>query len=129
MATCHLACIRNPVANLEEGVRFYISLGHELIWKDESAAGLRLPEGVAELVLHVDERPIETDFTVESVPDAIDRFQKAGGKLVHGPFEIRIGQCAVLLDPWDNPIVILDNSKGVLEVDNQGNILGLQGGV
>ena len=122
-------CHSLPVPDLEQGVEFYSSLGHELIWKDDSAAGLRLPEGEAELVLHIDDRPIETDFTVDSVPDAIEKFQKAGGKLVYGPVEIRIGKCAVLLDPWDNPIVTLDNSKGLLEVDDQGNMLGNIGGI
>jgi hypothetical protein len=28
----------------------------------------------------------------------------------------------VLLDPWKNPIVILDNSKGLLAVDGEGNV-------
>ena len=87
-------------------------------------AGLRLPDSNAELVLHTDERPIETDFSVESVPDAVEQFVKAGGNLVHRPLDIRISKCAVLLDPWDNPIIILDNSRGLLEVDDEGNVTG-----
>ena len=61
---------------------------------------------------------------VRSVPEAIERFKNAGGKLVTGPFDIRIGLCAVLLDPWNNPLVILDASKGLLETDSNGNING-----
>jgi catechol 2,3-dioxygenase-like lactoylglutathione lyase family enzyme len=35
-------CLRLPVANLEEGLQFYRDkLGHELIWRTETAAGLR----------------------------------------------------------------------------------------
>ena len=118
-------CHSLPVPDLEAGVSFYESLGHELIWRDNRGAGLRLPDSDAELVLHTDDRPIETDFTVASVPEAVELFVEAGGKLVHGPFDIRIGKCAVLLDPWENPIIILDNSKGLLEVDEDGNVVGI----
>ena len=75
-------CHSLPVPDLEAGILFYTSLGHELICRDSIAAGLRLPDSNAELVLHTDERPIETDFSVESVPDAVEQFVKAGGNLV-----------------------------------------------
>lgn len=117
-------CHSLPVDDLEAALAFYRDgLGHELVWRDETAAGLRLPDSNAELVLHTDDRSIETDLSVESVPDAIDRFLKAGGSLVTGPFEIRIGLCAVLRDPWGNPLVILDSSKGLLKVDADGNVI------
>jgi predicted enzyme related to lactoylglutathione lyase len=116
-------CHSLPVDDLDAGIDFYHSLGHELIWRDAVAAGLRLPDSQAELVVHTDQRPIETDFKVASVPEAVTTFVKAGGRLVHGPFEIRIGLCAVLLDPWNNPIVILDTSKGLLEVDERKNVV------
>ena len=68
------------------GAAFYRDrLGHELIWRDDSAAGLRLPDSDAELVLHTDDRLMETDFLVVSVPAAISRFVEAGGKLIAGP--------------------------------------------
>jgi predicted enzyme related to lactoylglutathione lyase len=120
-------CHSLPVRDLDGAVAFYGALGHELIWRDETAAGLRLPESEAELVLHTDDRPIETDFKVRSVPEAIEAFVNAGGRLVHGPFEIRIGLCAVLLDPWDNPIVVLDTSRGLVEVDECKNVIGNRG--
>ena len=117
-------CHSLPVPDLDAGISFYASLGQELIWRDDVAAGMRLPDSNAELVLHPDDRPIETAFSVASVPAAIERFVKAGGTLVHGPFDIRIGKCAVLLDLWKNPIVILDNSKGLLAVDEEGKVTG-----
>jgi hypothetical protein len=43
--------------------------------------------------------------------------------LLHGPFEIRIGLCAVVMDPWDNVLVLLDASKGLLEVDENRNVV------
>lgn len=111
-------CLSLPVTDLDEALRFYRdSLGHELIWRDAKAVGLRLPDSAAELVLHLDRRPAETDLQVESVPAAIARFCAAGGMLVGGPFEIRIGQCAIVADPFGNKLVILDCSKGFVVTD------------
>jgi lactoylglutathione lyase len=119
-------CHSLPVTDLDAAIAFYSGrLGHELIWRDASAAGLRLPGSEAELVLHTDPRPVETDLLVDSVPDAIERFVAAGGALIVGPFEIRIGLCAVLRDPWQNSVVILDQSKGLLQTDVDGNVVGL----
>lgn len=118
-------CISLPVDDLDEALRFYQqALGHELIWRDDRAAGLRLPDSTAELVLHTDARPIETDLAVASVPEAIDRFKRAGGSVVVEPFEIRIGLCAVVRDPWQNQLVVLDDSKGLLEVDEERRVVG-----
>ena len=117
-------CHSIPVADLDAALAFYRDrLGHELIWRDDSAAGLRLPDSDAELVLHTDDRPIETDLLVASVPAAISRFVEAGGKVIAGPFEIRIGLCAVIEDPWQNRLVILDASKGSLRTDAEGNVI------
>jgi predicted enzyme related to lactoylglutathione lyase len=119
-----LDCHSLPVDDLDTALAFYRDrLGHELIWRDERGAGLRLPESDAELVLHVDRRPVETDLMVDAVPEAIARFVDAGGKVLAGPFEIRIGLCAVLEDPWQNRIVILDTSKGTLPTDRDGNVI------
>lgn len=42
------------------------------------------------------------------------------------PFDIQIGKCAVVKDPWDNQYVILDMSKGSFITDEKGNIIGLK---
>jgi lactoylglutathione lyase len=119
-------CHSIPVGDLEAALAFYRDgLGHELIWRDATAAGLRLPDSEAEFVLHTNERPVETDLLVASVPAAIERFVQAGGQVVAGPFEIRIGLCAVLEDPWQNRLVILDSSKGQLSTDAAGNVIGV----
>jgi predicted enzyme related to lactoylglutathione lyase len=120
-------CFSIPVTDLDAALLFYVgSLGHELIWRDATAAGLRLPNTDAELVLHTDKRPIETDLLVDSVPEAIQRFVTAGGSVVAGPFEIRIGLCAVVQDPWQNRLVILDQSKGLLKTDADKTVIGLE---
>jgi lactoylglutathione lyase len=117
-------CLSIPVPDLDAALAFYSrKLGHELIWRSDTAAGLRLPGSNAELVLHTDARPMETDLSVESIPEALARFTSAGGKVLAGPFEIPIGLCAVVSDPWDNTLVILDVSKGRLRVDENKRVI------
>jgi predicted enzyme related to lactoylglutathione lyase len=116
-------CVSLPVTDLAVAVTFYRDhLGHQLIWRTSSAVGLRLPESDAELVLHTDARPPATELLVEAVPEAVSRFVNAGGTLVSGPFEIQIGRCAVVSDPWGNHLVLLDMSKGPLQTDASGNV-------
>lgn len=122
-----LDCYSLPVDDLDAAIAFYVGLGHELFWRDgNDSAGLRMPDTDAELVLRTDRRPIETCLAVASVPEAIERIIRAGGTLVFGPIEIRIGQYALLQDPWKNPLAILDFSKGLLATDAGGNVIGNQ---
>jgi predicted enzyme related to lactoylglutathione lyase len=118
-------CIRLYVADLEAGLAFYRDrLGHALIWRTEEAAGLRLPEGEAEIVLHSERAELEVDLKVASADAAAARFRAAGGKVVAPPFEIQIGRAAVVEDPWGNQLVLLDSSKGLLATDEEGNVIG-----
>ncbi len=118
-------CLSLRVPNLDAALAFYShELGHELIWRSDTAAGLRLPDSNAELVLHAEDRPTETDLTVESVTDAVARFTAAGGTLVAGPFDIAIGRCAVVADPWNNVLVLLDTTKGLLQVGENKRVVG-----
>ena len=117
-------CIRLYVPDLEEGLTFYRDqLGHELIWRTETAAGLRLPESDAEIVLQTEDERQEVDFLVDSADNAAKLVEQAGGKMIVPPFEIQIGRCVVLEDPWGNPLVLLDTSKGLLKTDADGNII------
>lgn len=118
-------CVSLPVADLEGALAFYQgALGHQLVWRSPTAAGLRLPESDAELVVHTEQRPPAAELLVSSVPEALERFVGAGGTLATGPFEIAIGRCAVVLDPWNNALVLLDMSKGPLRTDDAGNVVG-----
>jgi lactoylglutathione lyase len=120
-------CIRLPVPNLDEALAFYRDrLGHELIWRSEQSAGLRMPDTDTEIVLHTEEHGQEIDLKVESVEAATARFVEAGGTLLVPPFDIQIGRCVVVADPWGNPLVLLDTSKGLLITDEAGNIIGNQ---
>lgn len=116
-------CIRLPVDDLDKAIGFYQDrLDHELIWRSATAAGFRLPESDAELVVHTEEQPPETDLLVASVPEAIEEFVRAGGSVMISPFRIPIGLCAIVRDPWGNALTILDASHGLLEVDAHKNV-------
>ena len=118
-------CVRLYVPDLEAGLAFYRGqLGHELIWRTGTAAGLRLPESEAELVLQTEEQRQEVDLLVDSADEAAARVEQAGGKVIVPPFDIQIGRCVVLEDPWGNPLVLLDTSKGLLKTDADGNVIG-----
>ena len=118
-------CIRLYVQDLEAGLAFYRDrLGHELIWRSATAAGLRLPESEAELVLQTEEQRQEVDLLVDSADEAAKWVEQAGGKVIVPPFDIQIGRCVVLEDPWGNPLVLLDMSKGPLKTDADGNVIG-----
>ena len=45
-------------------------------------------------------------------------------RVVHAPFDIPIGKCAVVADPWDNTYVILDATRGTYVTDAEGNVVG-----
>jgi adenosylhomocysteine nucleosidase len=118
-------CLRLPVTDLESGLSFYRDrLGHPLIWRTGQAAGLHMPATGAEIVIHTGAGPQEVDLTVDSADQAAQRFVEAGGTLVVPPFDIQIGRCAVVQDPWGNRLVLLDMSKGLLATDKDRIVTG-----
>jgi predicted enzyme related to lactoylglutathione lyase len=117
-------CLRIRVDDLEAGLAFYRDgLGHALVWRSTTAAGLRMPETGAEIVIHTERPGLETDLFVDSVEDAVARFVAAGGTVAVPPFDIAIGRCAVVFDPWGNALTVLDMSKGPLRTDGEGNVI------
>ena len=94
-------CIRLRVDDLDEALAFYRDrLGHALVWRAERSVGLRMPDTDAEIVLHTEEHGQEIDFKVASADAAAERFVAAGGTILVPPFEIQIGRCVVVADPW-----------------------------
>jgi catechol 2,3-dioxygenase-like lactoylglutathione lyase family enzyme len=71
-------CLRLPVPDLDAALEFYRDrLGHALIWRSGTAAGLRLSDSNAELVLQIERPEVETDLMVESVEAGVERFVAA----------------------------------------------------
>jgi predicted enzyme related to lactoylglutathione lyase len=103
-----------PVPDLEQGLRFYRDrLGHRVLWRDDDRGqvGLALPESGAELVLTT-RQGYEPDWLVASVPDAVAAVVAAGGTVLSSPADIPVGMVAVVADPFGNPLVLVDLSKG-----------------
>lgn len=119
---CHLL----RVADLEDAIAFYgDKLGHRLLWRNEKVAGFSLPETDAELVVHTRAGP-ETDILVSDVDKALATFLNAGGYTVQTPFDLAIGRCARIRDPFGNELVILDQTKGRLVTSPDGWVTGVK---
>jgi predicted enzyme related to lactoylglutathione lyase len=117
-------CLRLPVPDIDAALAFYRdALGHALIWRTPTSVGLRLPDSDAEVVLTTEAVRPETDLLVEDVPAAVDRIVAAGGRVIAPPFDIAIGLCAVVADPFGNALVLLDTSKGLLVTDADRNVV------
>ena len=117
-------CINLPVQDIEAALRFYRDrLGHRMVWRTATAAGLSFGDGTTEIVIRETPDPPETDILVDSAVEAAERFRTAGGSIVAGPFDISIGKCVVVRDPWGNQLVLLDCSKGLLKTGSNGYVI------
>lgn len=121
-------CLRIAVPDLDAGLAFYRDrLGHELIWRDETSAGLRMPDTDAEIVIQTERATLEIDLLVSSADASAQAIVAAGGSVVVPPFDIQIGRCVVVQDPWHNQLVLLDMSKGPLQTDAEGRVINEAG--
>jgi predicted enzyme related to lactoylglutathione lyase len=119
-------CVRIPVPDLDTGLAYYSGrLGHTLIWRTATAAGLRLPGGDSELVLHTEGDEPETDLLVESVDEAVAAVVAAGGSVRVRAMDIPVGRVAVVADPFGNALTIVDLSKGRYRTDGDGKVTGV----
>jgi len=120
-------CIQVPVPDLDAGLAFYRDqLGHPLKWRTATAAGLGMPDSDAEIVLQTERSELEANLLVESADAAAEQFAAAGGRILRGPFDIQVGRCVIVADPFGNGPVLLDMSKGLLATDEHGNVAGNQ---
>ena len=121
----NIDCLQLYLPDLGKGIDYYCNqLDLKIIWKTKTAVGLGMAKGLAEIVIQNERREMETDIKVNSVPEAIKEIKQAGGTIISGPFDIKIGQCAVVKDHWGNQYVILDSTKGTFITDDEGNIKG-----
>jgi hypothetical protein len=67
------------------------------------------------------ERPeLEPNLSVASADAAARQFAAAGGTVLIEPFDIAIGRCVVVKDPWANRLLLLDHRNGRLLTDAAG---------
>ncbi len=118
--------VQLPVPDLDEALAFYRDrLGHELVWRTDTAAAVRLPRTTTELVLQVGRPDPEVDFLVDSVDRAVDAFRAAGGTLVVEPFDIPVGRVARVADPFGNVVTLVDLTAGRYVTDARGEVVGV----
>lgn len=118
-------CVSMTVSDLDKGLEFYRdALGLKLLWRTEKSCGLGMKEGITEFVLTTDDN-LMVDMKVANVESAIQLFAKAGGEVKVAPFDIDIGKCAVVADPWGNQYCILDTTKGTYDTDIDGTVSGV----
>lgn len=112
------------VPDLDAGLGFYRDvLGHELRWRNDAVgqAALSMPDADTEIVLTT-EHGYEPNWLVSSVDEAAAAFEAHGGRVVAPAFDIPVGRVAVVADPFDNVLVLVDLSKGTYDTDEQGDV-------
>jgi catechol 2,3-dioxygenase-like lactoylglutathione lyase family enzyme len=89
-------CVQIPVPDLDAGLAFYRdALGHKLIWRTPTAAGLQMTDSASEIVVQTERPELEANLSTTSADAAARRFVQAGGTLIVPPFDIDIGRCVV----------------------------------
>jgi len=114
-------CVMIKVDDLAKAREFYVRVfGMREKWSDfaEGSVGLQFPESDTEIVLHsIDSIPAKVDVTylVDDVPAAVARFEGEGCTVIAAPFDVAIGKCAVIIDPFGTPLSLIDmtNPDGV----------------
>jgi lactoylglutathione lyase len=118
-------CLRFHVENLEEGIKYYNEkMGLQIAWKMEHAVGFLMNDKKTEIVIQNFDKRVETDVKVQSVIEVVEKVKQSGGRIILGPFDIEIGKCAVIEDPFGNQMTILDMTKGIFITDDKGNVIG-----
>lgn len=121
----NIDCVHLRVLNLEDGLAFYRDkLGLKLLWRTEKACGLGMTADVTEIVIATEDF-LTVDIKVDDVEKILPEFVQAGGKVEEGPFDIDVGKCAVVADPWGNRYCLLDTTKGTYDVDDDGAVSGV----
>jgi len=104
------------VPDVPSAAEFYVDvLGLHPIWQDGTTVGLGFPESDTEVVLHdrVDiPDQVDVHYLVDDVIDAVRFLEQRGCVIVAEPFDIAIGKCAVLCDPFGISLSILDMTNG-----------------
>ena len=120
-------CVLVRVPDLDAALGFYRDrLGLRLVWRrDGEAAGLAMTDSETEFVLLAEPGGPETDLLVDSADDACRSFSAAGGRVETGPFDVPVGRCAVVRDPWGNRLFLIDLSRGRFRTDAEGNVVGV----
>lgn len=108
-------CVMVRVDDVEGAANYYIRVfGLHPQWSGDNAIGLVFPETDAEMVLHNDPHipsSVEVYYLVDDVVAAVALVVEEGCQILVAPFDITIGKCAVIRDPFGTRLCILDLTK------------------
>jgi glyoxylase I family protein len=108
-------CVMVKVENLDAARQFYERvLGLTHLWSNAHSIALGMRDCDAEIVLHDDPqipRECSVHYLVSDVRAAAAKLSSAGCSVMVAPFEVQIGMCAVLRDPFENLLNLIDMSK------------------
>ena len=110
--------------DLDAGLAFYRDvLGHELRWRNDDIgqAALSVPDADTEIVVTT-QHGYEPNWLVSSADDAATAIEERGGRVLAPAFDIPVGRVAVVADPFNNVLVLVDLSKGTYDTDEHGDI-------
>ena len=109
-------CVMIRVPDVAAGEKFYSeTFGLKPVWRDRGSVGMRMPETDAEVVLHNRaEIPhqVEVHYLVDDVVAAVKSYADKGCRVLVPPFDVLIGKCAVIQDPFETTICLLDLTSG-----------------
>ena len=109
-------CVMIRVDSLEAAAAYYRDVfGLRPNWSDDVSIGLKFAESDTEIVLHSDPNipsSVEVYYLVPDVINEVKSYTEKGCQLLVAPFDIRIGRCAVIKDPFGTRLCILDITKG-----------------
>jgi predicted enzyme related to lactoylglutathione lyase len=109
-------CVMVRVPDMGAAAYYYVDVfGMRILWQAQDSIGLGFPETDAEIVLH--EKPdlphdVEVHYLVDDVITAVAMLAAKGCSVVVEPFDIAIGKCAVIRDPFGVTLCILDMTTG-----------------
>lgn len=109
-------CVMIHVVDVQAAIAYYERVfGLRRLWQDETSCGMGMPETDTEIVLHNNPdlpNKVEVHYLVADVAAAVDALRQQGCEIIAAPFDIAIGKCAVIRDPFGTTLCILDMTKG-----------------
>jgi lactoylglutathione lyase len=109
-------CVMIRVEDPEAAALYYSEVfGLRRLWQDETSVGMGFPETDAEVVLHCNpEIPSRVDvyYLVDDVIYSVRVLRQSGCTVLAEPFDIPIGKCAVVRDPFGTTLSMLDMTRG-----------------
>ncbi len=109
-------CVMVRVDDIEAAAAYYAEVfGLCPQWSGDDSIGLVFPESDAEIVLHNDPNmpsSVEVHYLADDVVASVADYAAKGCRVLVEPFDITIGKCAVIQDPFGTRLCILDMTKG-----------------